>query len=246
MSGVAQTVRAPGCDPGDYEFESRHPSLKGDNTMGKFISIALMLMLSGCVWTTVSEDQVILKPDYQGVVSIRTIGGAGSGFVIAQDKEHWYVATAAHVVGTMENLPVSAPMVNGVVGEVIAYGNADNENDIAILKVKKYNRRYRVYRLASVKQEARVRVIGYLYPNGLEAPVFSIYIGHIVNLNWNDFICYNGGVFPGMSGGPMLDQWGQVVGITSRCPSAWGCPLDSSSLFVKAEKLQEMLDGLGL
>ena len=214
--------------------------------MRKFISIALMLMLSGCVWTTVSEDQVILKPDYQGVVSIRVASGAGSGFVIAQDEEHWYVATAAHVVDAGENYPVAAPLVNGVVAEVVAYGNSNDENDIAILKIKKYARRYRVYRLASVKQEVRVRVIGYLYPNGLEAPVFSIYIGHVVNLNWRGFICYNGGVFPGMSGGPMLDQWGRVVGITSRCPSAWGCPLDSSSLFVKAERLQVMLDGLGL
>jgi S1-C subfamily serine protease len=207
--------------------------------------VLVLMFLAGCVGTVATDGQPI-RAEYRGVVSITTIQGCGSGFVVAEDKDHWYVATAAHVVDNGANLPVSAPMVNGVVGEVIAYGNANNEDDVAIIKVRKYNRRYRVYQLAATSQEARVRGVGFIYENGFENPEFTVYHGRVTTLDWKGFIAHNGGVFPGNSGGPLLDEWGRAVGVCSRAPVAWGVPFETAALFVPAATVTEMLTGLGL
>lgn len=209
--------------------------------MKRTLSMVLVLtFLAGCVGTVATDGQPI-KVEYSGVVSIRTIHGAGSGFVVADDKDHWYIATAAHVVDDGANQPVSAPMVNGVVGEVIAYGDAHTEDDVAIIKVLKYSRRYRVYRFATTKQEARVRGVGFIYENGMDAPEFTVYHGRVTTLNWYGFIAHNGGVFPGNSGGPLLDEWGRVVGVCSRAPVAWGVPFETAALFVPAATVEAML-----
>lgn len=89
--------------------------------------------------------------------------------------------------------------------------------------------------------EGAVRAVGYSWSNGwLEAPSLMVYHGRVTCLNFDGDVSANTGCYPGLSGGPLLNEDGRVVGITSRAAVVRGLLLESTSVFIPAARLQEL------
>lgn len=172
------------------------------------LAIASILALAGCV----SPRPVVLPdgPGYSQVEadgwrSILRVGNAYDPFL----GTCWAVApglfaTAAHVPAGESALTIA-----GHTAELILF---DGPNDIAVL---------RCLALADVPPLVlntdpaigiRARARG--YTNGGGRPVQTT--GTISCVAWTDgFVGYDGGIQPGMSGSPVLDDEGRVLGIVS-------------------------------
>lgn len=206
------------------------------HSTGTMVAVTMILAISipflgGC---TVSE-----RSDYNGILPIQALDGScgGTGFVIASAPDSWFIGTAAHVVSGQSEMAVGES-----VGKVVAF---DEINDVAILRVPRHGEKYHVFALADARLEEHVRAVGYTWSRGLDGGVdFMVYHGRVTCLTFEECVTTNSGVYPGMSGGPLLNDSGAVVGITSRAGLAWGLPMETASIFIPADRLVELWDSL--
>lgn len=188
------------------------------------------------------------------VVAIIGQDGWGSGFVVAQDEQWVYVVTAAHVIARNSGIPpldssyarpaceADGPTVavNGVVGIVLG---VDYDADIALIRIARYNRKYRPLQLATVQPRRGdiAQLFGYTFVNGVDDPLACVYTGRIIANNWEGKLACDGGLYPGLSGGPLVNSRGRVIGVASAVAGAWGHPAFTTNLFVPIRHLREML-----
>ena len=133
-----------------------------------------------------------------GVYVIRTENGYGSGFSVSDTV----VVTAYHVIRNAEVI-----LVDGETAELLVY---DVGKDIAILRVPRHPRPHLEFARTARGDEARA--VGYALHRG---KVWSMVVpGHIAGFA-DGLVTFAGGVGPGMSGGPLLDMEGRVIGLAS-------------------------------
>ena len=140
---------------------------------------------------------------------------SGSGFVISQDG---YIVTNYHVIDEASKITVT--LVDGKSYDATLVGG-DEENDIAVLKIDAAG-------LATVVIGSSDNlVVGdqvYAIGNPLGELTFSLTGGYVSALDRNvtmsdgrrmNYIQTDTAINSGNSGGPLFDQYGQVVGIVS-------------------------------
>ncbi len=138
----------------------------------------------------------------------------GSGFYIRQD----IIATNFHVIEG--GYSASAQLGNGRSVEVAGVLNVDVSRDLALLIVST-TKAFGVSQVKSLQitngNEARVgdTVVAFGSPQGLGGSMSTGIISGLRSLNGTRIIQTTAPISQGSSGGPLLNEYGEVVGITS-------------------------------
>jgi serine protease Do len=144
------------------------------------------------------------------VVTVRLGLGHGTGFVIA---ENGLVVTNSHVVGKSKK--VSVILNNGLEleGEVL---RLSERRDVALIKVPVRVPSALPIRLDKPDPLEKVFVIGTPIKEGLKSTVTAGIISALRSDDATglDFIQSDAAISPGNSGGPLLDEGGNVIGIS--------------------------------
>lgn len=155
----------------------------------------------------IDRDMTSLLPS---VVTIRDAVGHGSGFVVSTDG---LILTNYHVVG--EATQVAVILSNGLEapGTVL---RRDKPRDVALIKVPLRVPSALPLRLTDVAPPERVYAIGSPFKENLSSTVTSGVISAIRRDKGTglDFIQSDAAISGGNSGGPLVDENGNVVGIS--------------------------------
>ncbi|MCL5730076.1 MAG: trypsin-like peptidase domain-containing protein [Candidatus Pacearchaeota archaeon] len=157
----------------------------------------------------------IIQSSLQSVVTVRTSAAQGTGFII---DSQGYIVTNAHVLADSSgylasNIQVITENQNTINAQFIGYnGNLD----IALLKIPGTYTPLNLGNSGSVQVGDKVIAIG--NPLGLQ---FSVSEGIISAINrqgingLNYYFQTDASLNPGNSGGPLINQQGQVIGINN-------------------------------
>jgi S1-C subfamily serine protease len=142
------------------------------------------------------------------VVLIFAGEGHGSGFLVSKDG---YVMTDQHVVGTAGRVKVRWSDGIETLGEVV---RTDKARDVALIKTDPRGRQPLSLRTDPLSPGASVYAIGApleaRFQNTVRRGVVSAYR----TIDGFRFLQSDAAINPGDSGGPLLDEKGQVVGLT--------------------------------
>lgn len=128
-SELSETADTDTTDTTNAELTSQ--TTESETTDGTVESVASYAMPSMVTISTLSVEQM---QNYFGGTQSYEVEGAGTGIIISEDDDYYYIATNAHVVEGAQQLSV------GFVDESAAEGTIkgeDDENDIAVVAVSK-------------------------------------------------------------------------------------------------------------
>ena len=145
----------------------------------------------------------------------------GSGFLLSEDD---VFVTNFHVISQYiakpnnHSIVLNSPSFNGLHLKVLAF---DVINDIALLKAK---RTKQILNNSSLRQSSALKIAKQLpiqgesihamgNPHNLGVKlVTGVYNGFVAH-RWNQQILFSGSLNPGMSGGPSVNEAGEVIGV---------------------------------
>lgn len=142
------------------------------------------------------------------VVTIMNDIGNGSGFLVSSDG---YVLTDAHVVGDDKQARIRWPDGIVTLGEVV---RVSKKRDVAILKTNPRDRMPLALRRGPVSPGERVYAIGSPKNQSYEGTVTSGIISADRTVDGLRYVQSDVMVSHGSSGGPLLNEKGEVIGLT--------------------------------
>lgn len=190
------------------------------------ICLCLVLVAASYSWKVLSNSKESVKSveitesdPYSGVLIAQTDMGQGSCFTVVYRHGYWYAVTAAHVVDYDLNLTVDEELYKAEIVRI------DSEKDIALIRFKSPEN-YKIYSFDKAKAGEFCTTVGWNQGSRL------IYKGYVVSTDLNGQVAANGGVLPGCSGGVLLNQDYNVIGITVAIPTYNFMAFDSTALYV--------------
>ncbi|MGJ8664240.1 MAG: trypsin-like peptidase domain-containing protein [Marinicella sp.] len=144
----------------------------------------------------------------QATATIRTTSGHGSGFVITNTG---YVLTNHHVANQNSQLMV---IIQGK-EHIASLVKSDPQRDVALLKIENdyYGRAVKISNKNASLGE-KIYVIGTPLDELLDFSISSGIISANRKIDGDHFYQTDAAVNPGNSGGPVFDNYGNVIGIT--------------------------------
>ncbi len=179
------------------------------------------------------HDKVSVK---DAMVRVTTPSGTGAGFLIDGPDEYVYVATANHVVDRGERVLIERDVGTDKKAYVEAFPEteivaSDPDADLAIIRIKNVEAS-RFERLPLAKEPQKdARILSYGYPGSSLAkhagliskdgkvlslvsfPAYDERYSRILRENAVDGLLISTDIEPGFSGGPTLNEAGEVVGV---------------------------------
>jgi Trypsin-like peptidase domain len=142
------------------------------------------------------------------VVQIRARGRIGSGFVVASDGR---IATSLHVVEDAERVVVV--LADGRSFTRVQAVAHDEAQDLVVLAIDADG--LPALRLAAERVAVGERVIAIGHPQGLENTVSDGLVSAVREQVGGDVLQISAPISLGSSGGPVLNERGEVVGVTT-------------------------------
>jgi V8-like Glu-specific endopeptidase len=174
-------------------------------------------------------------------------GENGSGFLI---NNQGYILTNVHVIqnrDSTQGIQIRFADNTSVMCDSIIYEDA--ARDIAILKITPQTNRRTLPMIAGGNVSAGDAVVAFGNPNNIP---FNITQGIVSNLSplpqLPFYLAYDAATNPGNSGGPLLNRFGQVVGmVAARIDrDTKGRAVQNFNLAIKASALREALSSIGI
>ncbi|MEI8349887.1 MAG: trypsin-like peptidase domain-containing protein [Candidatus Omnitrophota bacterium] len=183
------------------------------------------------------NEKDTVKRVRQSVVRIVGGDGEGSGFAIKKDG---FILTNFHVISTEPSPKVILPDDTFETAQVIM---ADKEADLAILKIRRDLPVVRFVRLNELSAAEELLAIG--YPLGGDLPGESFVVrGSFSRPTTNKkdgmrYVLTDMTMVSGLSGGPMVNICGEVVGINTAglSPGGIGIAIASDSIFERCRQM---------
>ncbi|WP_226703987.1 S1C family serine protease [Microbulbifer elongatus] len=204
----------------NIERHFAHKLISANYTMLKPFTGLIALLLLSCASVALSQSYEQLYSDYRGsLYQIRLIelssnskSGLGSGFQISTDG---LIATNYHVVSQAVHDPEKFALkylsVDGKEGDLELL-DVDVINDLAILR-QKGEPGSDYLRLASTSPSKGETIVSMGNPLDLGMTIVPGTYNGIASGSFYDRIHFSGSINPGMSGGPVINRRGEVVGI---------------------------------
>jgi S1-C subfamily serine protease len=170
------------------------------------------------------------------VVTVRLGLGHGSGFVISEDG---LILTNYHVVGDAKNVGIILSNDVETSGVVLARNEG---RDVALIKMDLRVPSYLPVRMDRPERLDKVYVIGTPIREGLKSTVTAGVVSSIKTEERSGlgFIQADAAISPGNSGGPLLDEYGNAVGISAR--SYVGRGVEGLHLFIPIDEALQALN----
>lgn len=145
------------------------------------------------------------------VVMIAAGDALGTGVVIASHGERHLILTNKHVVQDAAELMVASRTTSAASGKTVALALSDNV-DLALVVVESAGLRPLgpIARFDAVRVGQRVVAVG--HPQGLD---YTITEGIVSAKRWGTQLQTTAAIRPGNSGGPLVNQRGEIVGINT-------------------------------
>lgn len=194
------------------------------------IFLALYLMvLSGLIASKAFRST---NDPYSGVLIVHTDHGQGSCFTVAQRESWYYAITAWHVTDGATSVVVDDERYEAEVVKV------DPNEDVALIRFES-SENYRLYSFARAQLGESCTSVGWSRDSKL------VYKGHVVSQNFTGFVAANGGVVPGCSGGVLLNDSNEAIGVVVASPVYGFEIFDGTVLYASAQFAEALYITIG-